>query len=408
MVCPAQGTIFIFPPGGKCGSPYALFHPNSRSGILMNDLFQNRKLHGTHLGDILLDWFARHQRDLPWRRTYTPYHVWISEIMLQQTQMDRGVQYFQRWIQHFPDIRSMALASEDEILKHWEGLGYYSRARNLHRAAQILCHDNNCELPREIQQLLRLPGIGPYTARAIASIAFEQDVCVVDANVERLVSRIFNLKNPVKSRQTQLQINALCEEILPPGRARAFNQAAMEFGSLVCVPRKPACGSCPVAGLCEARLLGVEEERPVGAKPVQPIYLSMSTGVLIHEGRILVQKRQPDDVWANLWEFPGGLVEEGETPAQAVIREFMEETRLRVVAPEPIALFKHAYTRYRVTLNAFFVQLCSDPTDIVLHAAQEYRWSSWKELQALAFPAGHRKLIAHLNDDARFQARVHP
>lgn len=352
----------------------------------------------------LLDWFAPNRRDLPWRRTYTPYHVWISEIMLQQTQMERGVTYFERWIRRFPDVVSLAAASEDEVFKHWEGLGYYSRARNLHRAAVMVRDTHAGELPRTVDGLQELPGIGPYTARAIASIALEQDVCLVDANVERLLSRLYDIALPVKTRPAQQQIAALCDAALPSGQARDFNQALMEFGSLVCSPRTPSCSSCPLATWCSAKAAGVQLERPVTAPKPEIIHLTMATGVLIRDGRILTQKRQADDIWANLWEFPGGLVESGETPEQAVVREFMEETALTVGNPRHIGIFRHAHTRYRVAMHAFHVNLLSDPAQLTLTAAQEYRWARWSEIRTLAFPAGHRKLIEHLAADLSFQA----
>jgi len=356
----------------------------------------------------ILDWFATHRRPLPWRSTYEPYHVWISEIMLQQTQMERGVAYFLRWLERFPDVRTLAEADEDEVLKLWEGLGYYSRARNLHKAARVVRDRFDGRLPSSEDALRALPGIGPYTARAIASIAFERDVCVIDANVERVLSRLYDIALPVKSRQARSEIEGRAAALLPTGQARDFNQALMEFGSLVCAPRNPACDSCPLNDRCLARQLGVQEERPVTAKSLPPIYLTMATGVLVRDGLVLTQKRMPDDIWGNLWEFPGGLVEEGETPPEAVIREYMEETNLAVNSPAPIASFKHSYTRYRVTLHAFTVSLVSDPAELRLTAAQEHRWATWSELSALAFPAGHRKLMQHLESDRNFRKLVRP
>ena len=360
------------------------------------------------IADALLDWFARHRRDLPWRRTYEPYHVWVSEIMLQQTQMERGVAYFSRWMERFPDVESLADAPEDEVMKLWEGLGYYSRARNLHRAARFVRERLGGRLPETVEGLQALPGVGPYTARAVASIAFGRDVCVIDANVERVASRLYDIDAPVKSRQARAQIEERMAALLPPGRARDFNQAVMEFGSLVCSPRNPACTSCPLAVWCRARALGVQESRPVTAEKQTPIYLTMATGVLVHDGRILAQKRMPDDIWANLWEFPGGIVEEGESPGQAVIREYMEETGLAVNHPLPIGSFRHSYTRYRVTLHAFSVTLLSDPEQLELRAAQEHRWATWSQIRALAFPAGHRKLVRQLGEDDAFLAGVRP
>lgn len=354
------------------------------------------------LSHLLMDWFMRHQRDLPWRRTYSPYHVWISEIMLQQTQMERGVEYFNRWMRKLPDVEDLAKAREDDVLKLWEGLGYYSRARNLHRAARILCSVHGGRFPSTPEELQKLPGIGPYTARAIASIAFERDVCVVDANVERVCSRLYNIGTPVKNRDTRKQIEEICKKLLPPGRARIFNQAVMEFGSLLCSPRTPGCPVCPVREFCAALREGVVDQRPVLRPPAKPIFLDMATGVLRREGRFFVQKRLSDDVWGNLWEFPGGVVEQGESPEQAVIREYLEETGLTVSRPALIARFKHSYTKYRITLHAFFVEAeAMDP--VALTAAQEYRWSTWEEVRGLAFPAGHRKLVEHLSLLRKFE-----
>lgn len=360
------------------------------------------------LTDALLDWFSRHRRDLPWRRTYEPYHVWVSEIMLQQTQMERGVAYFERWMERFPDVAALAGAHEDEVMKHWEGLGYYSRARNLHKAAREVHERLGGRLPDTVEGLQSLPGVGPYTARAVASIAFGRDVCVIDANVERVASRLYDIDVPVKSRQARAEIERRCAALLPPGLARDFNQAMMELGSLVCSPRNPACVACPLAGWCRARALGVQEDRPITAAAPQPVYLTMATGVLVHDGLVLAQKRMPDDIWANLWEFPGGMVETGESPQQAVIREYLEETNLAVNHPEPIGSFKHSFTRYRVTLYAYAVTLLSDPAELELRAAQEHRWATWAQIRTLAFPAGHRKLVRHLDADAKFLAGVRP
>lgn len=354
----------------------------------------------------LLDWFSRHRRDLPWRRSYAPYEVWISEIMLQQTQMERGVDYFRRWMERFPDVESLARAHEDEVLKLWEGLGYYSRARNLHKAARMVCERLEGRLPDDPERLRELPGIGPYTARAIASIAFGRAVCVVDANVERVACRLFDIDLPVKTRQARTEILNRCSELLPSGQARDFNQAMMELGSLVCRPRDPLCVSCPLAGWCRSRELGVQHERPVTAKAPPPVFIAMATGVLVHDGLVLVQKRRDDDIWPGLWEFPGGVVEDGETPSQAVIREYLEETGLVINHPVPIASFRHSYTRYRVTMHAFRVELLSDPAGMRLTAAQEHRWAGWSEIGTLPFPAGHRQLVRHLETLTEFRSQV--
>ncbi len=351
--------------------------------------------HNRNFSKVLLHWFADHERDLPWRQTYEPYHVWISEIMLQQTQMDRVVSYFSRFIRRFPDIRSLAQAQEDELLKMWEGLGYYSRARNLHKAAKVVAAQGGV-LPESYQQLMQLPGIGPYTASAIMAIAFNKPYTVLDANVERLFARLLDLAKPVKEKESITLIRSQVEGLLPADQPRAFNQALMEFGALVCKPGVPNCGVCPFQEGCQALQAGTVGQRPVLPKRKETILINMACGLVRRQGKLLIQKRCADDVWANLWEFPGGRLKEGESPEQAVVREYLEETELQVAPTGKIATVQHTYMHYRVTLHGFFCDLLPDQGEPALHAAQEARWVEAEELANYAFPSGHRKLISYL------------
>ncbi|SDB26640.1 A/G-specific DNA-adenine glycosylase [Desulfonatronum thiosulfatophilum] len=343
----------------------------------------------------LLSWFADQARDLPWRRNYDPYQVWISEVMLQQTQMDRVLGYFQRWIARFPDVQALASAREDAILASWEGLGYYTRARNLHRAARYVVERLGGELPQEHASWLALPGVGPYTAAAVCAIAFNQPHAVVDANVGRVFARVFDLDTPVKERTARDFIAEHALRLTPPGQARHFSQALMELGALVCLPRRPRCSFCPLHDLCEARRLDIVLERPVPAKAVTYIPIDVATGVLMAGGLIYIQKRPTTGVWAGLWEFPGGTIEGAETPEQTLIREYMEETGFRIDNLRKLAVIRHGYTKYRVALHCFCCHLPDNTpqTPPILTAAQEFRWVSPKELDHFAFPAGHRKLI---------------
>lgn len=353
-----------------------------------------------HFTNQLLEWFQQHSRDLPWRHTYAPYHVWIAEIMLQQTQMDRVVFYFTRWLERFPDIPTLAAANEDEVLSCWEGLGYYSRARNLHRTAKLLAEQDNM-LPVSHEDLRKLPGIGPYTAGAIMSIAFNQDFPVVDANIERLFARLFDIATPVKSRESKTLIWQKAAAMLPAGQSRLFNQALMELGALVCLPKNPLCGQCPVSLYCQALQLQIVHERPVLPRKKKTIFIQMATGILRRGDKVLIQKRQADDVWANLWEFPGGRLKEGESPQQAVVREFLEETGLHVGVTGEITSVRHSYMHYRVILHGFFCDaVAGEEKEPALHAAQENRWVRFTELNRFAFPAGHRKLIKFLKESA--------
>ncbi len=350
----------------------------------------------------ILSWFEENARELPWRKTYDPYHVWISEIMLQQTQMDRVTEYFTRWVARFPDIQSIIAADEEEVLKQWEGLGYYSRARNIIKCASILHSEYNGIIPADYDLLLQLPGIGKYTAAAIMSIAFNKDYPLVDANIERVFARLFNLAEPLKEKHAQTFLWQKAAELLPVSRARQFNQALMELGGLVCIARNPRCKICPVRRECQAFSLDLVSQRPVLPVPPKTVFIEMATGILAHEGRILIQKRKAHGVWANLWEFPGGRLEPGETPEMALVREYAEETELAIGNLKKIITVQHSYTIYRVTLHCYFCSVTDGRFEPILHTAQEYRWVKPGELSGYAFPAGHRKLLAHLQNDRGF------
>jgi A/G-specific adenine glycosylase len=341
----------------------------------------------------LLTWFDAHKRDLPWRKAYNPYEVWISEIMLQQTQVKTMLPYYRRWMERFPDIPSVAEASEGEILKHWEGLGYYSRALNIRKTARVLMHELDGAFPREHRTLLKLPGIGPYTAGAIMSLAFNEPYAVVDGNVERVFARVFDLSRPVKEKESRDFIWQTARNLIPEGRARELNQALMELGALVCLPKNPLCPHCPLTGFCESRRRGTVHLRPVPAKRKAVTAIEVAVGILVSRDRVLIQKRPPSGLMGGLWEFPGGKVREGETPDKALMRELKEELELKVTPSREIATLRHNYTSFRVTLHAFFCisdHGCRLP---VLRAAEEARWVTTQELDDYAFPAANRKLI---------------
>lgn len=349
----------------------------------------------------LQDWFCQHQRPLPWRQDYSPYAVWISEIMLQQTQMERGVSYFERWMRRFPHVAAVAEASEEDILRQWEGLGYYSRARNLHKAARIIVERHGGIFPADPAAIRALPGVGPYTAGAIASIAFGEDIACIDANVERVLSRVFDIDSPLKQEPAASRVRELAQELLPTGQARSHNQAMMELGALVC--RKQAhCPACPWQQFCESCHLGITRERPVPGKRAAVTHLSVVTGMLRYGDRYFMQKRLDTGVWGKLWEFPGGRIEPGEQPEQAIVREFSEETGFAVNIVDNLGLIRHGYTTYRISLHCFALELANThnapdtanapPPPPILTAASAYRWVKPTEMAHMAMPAAHRKL----------------
>ena len=348
--------------------------------------------------DALLTWFSANQRQLPWRQNYTPYHVWISEIMGQQTQMERVAEYFRRWMEQFPAVSDVATADEQQILKAWEGLGYYSRARNIHRTAKILVEKHDSRIPANRDQLLALPGIGPYTAAAILSIAYNQDVTLIDANVERLFTRLLDISGPVKSARIQALLRKTAQSLLARGKARMFNQALMECGALICKPGNPDCPSCFLAEYCLARQHGTVLYRPVRAQNIKRIDVVMACAVILDQGLCYIQQRMPDDVWGSLWEFPGGRLKNNETPEQAAIREVQEETEFVVENLQPLGLVVHHFTKYRVTLYGFTCSLSGNNAVPVLHAAVQCRWLQLPELGDFPFPAGQRQLVRRLLD----------
>lgn len=351
----------------------------------------------------LLDWFERSKRPLPWREGYDPYHVWLSEVMLQQTQMDRAVDYFNRFLARFPDVNALARAGEEEVLRLWEGLGYYSRARNLLKAARVMSAEHGGEVPSSAEALAALPGVGRYTAGAVLSIAHGQEVPAVDANVERVLSRAFDIAESPRGPAGRKRFEELAASLIPRGRARDFNQALMEFGALVCTPRDPSCGRCPLADLCAAREADTVELRPALPEAKPAVLIGMGTAVIERGGLYFVQKRRPGGVWAGLWEFPGGQMEPGETPEETAIREVREETGFNVVPRGKLAVIKHSYTRYRVTMHAYLMGFPegADPGEPVLTAATSCRWLPFGELGSLAFPTAMRKLALAMERDPR-------
>jgi A/G-specific adenine glycosylase len=360
----------------------------------------------------LLAWFAACRRDLPWREGHDPYRVFVSEIMLQQTQVARVREYYPRFLSRFPDVHALARAPEEAVLKAWEGLGYYSRARNLRRAARAVCDEFAGRFPDTREGLAALPGVGAYTAGAVASIAFNRPEAAVDANVERVAARLLDLAAPVKSAPARAMIRACVEALMPapgdPGEPRDLTQALMELGALVCLPRNPGCADCPTARWCRALAAGTVGLRPAPARPKEVVRIDMATGVLIHRGRVYIQKRRENDVWPGLWEFPGGVLEKGETPVEALRREFMEETGLAVRPLAPVTTVRYSYTKYRVTMHGFYCRAEgraeNEDRDGVRPRLNEATAGAFVDLDRLAdyaFPAGHRRLIAFMLADGR-------
>ena len=337
----------------------------------------------------LLNWFAENQRPLPWRRNYEPYQVWISEIMLQQTQVSTVLPYFDRWMKTLPTIEALAEVPQDRLLKLWEGLGYYSRALNLQKAAKILVNENGGRLYEDFDQLLSLPGIGRYTAGAIMSIAYNRDYPVVDGNVIRVLARLLDYRENVKD-SGEFFWNAAVK-LLPKGEARNFNQALMEFGALQCTPKSPDCSVCPLKGECKAYAAGTQNELPNKGASRSKMAISVAIGIIQRDGKVFIQKRRDQGLMAGLWEFPGGQLEKGETAEVALERELQEELGVTVAGVKPFMRLKHAYTSYQVDLQCFLADYAEGR--IRLGAATEGKWVKPEELKDYAFPAANGRII---------------
>jgi A/G-specific adenine glycosylase len=313
--------------------------------------------HPGEFSELILNWYTRQGRKLPWRGSLNPYAIWVSEIMLQQTRVETVIPYFERWMERFPSIAALAAASEQAVLSAWEGLGYYSRARNLYRAARIVVEEYGGELPDDLQALRRLPGIGRYTVGAIASMAFQQDVATLDANIRRVFARVFDVAQPADSSPGEEFLWKLAETHLPRGRAGDYNQALMDLGATICLPKQPRCLLCPLTALCQAYQLGNQEQRPV-LKPKADIPHYIVTAALIQrEDKVLLAKRPSKGLLGGMWEFPGGKIEPAETLEQCLVREIREELDSLVQVGEPFGVYQHAYTHFSITLHAYLCQL---------------------------------------------------
>ncbi|MCB9358081.1 MAG: A/G-specific adenine glycosylase [Calditrichaeota bacterium] len=347
----------------------------------------------------LADWFASQKRDLPWRKTRDPYKIWVSEILLQQTQVATVLPYYLRFIKTFPTVEALASAPIDQVLKTWEGCGYYARARNLHKAAkQIIALGG--KLPSSRDELSKLAGIGPYTSAAIASIAFGEAVPVMDGNVERVVARVTGEEGVITEREVHARLQAVAETWMQtavkagitPGD---FNESLMELGATVCKPREALCAECPLKRVCVARKsfqdVTVLPRKPVKAKT--PHY-DIGAAIVRKNGRILITKRPEQGMLGGLWEFPGGKQERGETLEECVRREMQEELAIDVEVGAHFISVKHAYTHFKITLHCFDCKHIGGDLQLI-HAA-DAKWVRPHELANYAFPKADRVVLEKL------------
>ncbi len=346
----------------------------------------------------LLAWYDEHRRTFPWRTERPdPYAVWVAEIMLQQTRTETVRPYFQRWMARFPTLADVAQADPQEVLALWEGLGYYRRALLLWEAARQVIERFDGRLPEEPEALETLPGIGPYTARAIASIAYGKDVAVVDGNVKRVLSRLFALEAPIDRSTGERRIWELAQAHLPAGQAAAYNQALMDLGATLCLPRHPQCGRCPVRPWCRAYASGAPTQWPRRTPKKKIPHYTVVAGVVRRGPKVLLARRPEGGLLGGLWEFPGGKVEPGETLEAALERELQEELAIRVKAGPVLGTFRHAYSHFRITLYALCAQILKgEPRP---QEGQQVAWVPMRDLDAYPMGKVDRLIARRLRQD---------
>lgn len=332
----------------------------------------------------LLAWYDIHARVLPWRSHPNPYRTWVSEVMLQQTQVDTVIPYFERWMQRFPTLDSLGAANQTEVLQLWEGLGYYGRARHLHQAAQLVVAKFAGILPSDLETLLSLPGIGRYTAGAILSIAFDQKQPALDGNIRRVYARVTNSSEPLGTTSSDKLLWRFAETALPESRSGDFNQALMDLGSAICTPQYPLCDRCPIQPDCQAFAFGTQHSLPVKRQKAPIPHWVVGAGVVFQDPFILLSKRPQKGLLGGLWEFPGGKLEPDDQDLPACIRrELMEELALKVVVGDQLGVYSHAYTHFKVTVHAYFCRL--EPGEN-LSESETLRWVHPEQLAD--FPMG--------------------
>ena len=339
----------------------------------------------------LLTWYHQNKRTLPWRDHSDPYAVWVSEIMLQQTRVDTVIGYFQHWMDKFPSIEDLAAADEQDVLNLWEGLGYYSRARNLHKAAKLLFAEYDAQLPEDTKSLMKLPGIGRYTAAAISSMAFGHDAAALDGNIRRVYARVFNVEEVLGTRDAETILWGIAEDILPKGKAGDYNQALMDFGSAVCTPRNPICENCPINKDCEAYQLDIQEMRPVRkTKKAVPYHLHAGA-VIIEDKKVLIAQRPQKGLLGGMWEFPNGRIEEN--PVQELAMLIWEGYQVKIRAGNPLGKVDHAYTHFKITEYAFFCTMSG------LSIRENMRWVDLNDLDDYPMGKVDREIAKMLGEN---------
>jgi A/G-specific adenine glycosylase len=339
----------------------------------------------------LLQWFKKNGRDLPWRKTRDPYAIWVSEIMLQQTQVSTVIPYYQKFIKSFPTIHHLAKSNLSKVLKVWEGLGYYSRARNLHRASQIVLIHFRGKIPETLKDLLGLPGIGRSTAGAILSFAFHKDAPILDGNAKRVLSRLFTVSGNPREKKTEQLLWKISESLIPRGHSNPFNQALMDLGSMLCTPKDPQCPRCPLHRFCKGKASGKPERFP--AKKVKRTipHIESVSAVIKKDGRVLLNQRPPAGLLGGLWEFPNWRIKGKKIQKQQLKNQMDREVGLSINVKESIGTFHQTYSHFKLTLFVFHCQH--------LNGKGKGKWVPIRKLHLLPMSRIHRHIAEMINEE---------
>ncbi len=343
----------------------------------------------------LLKWYRHNQRSLPWRKTCDPYRIWVSEIMLQQTQVDTVIPYYHRFLKAFPTVSSLARAPLQDVLKAWENLGYYSRARNIHAASKVIVKKFSGRIPDNPEEIKTLPGIGLYTAGAILSIAYGQALPAVDGNVRRILCRLFAIRKPIDNAHEQKQLQKLAASLIPIRHPGDFNQALMDLGATICKPKNPDCTCCPVANLCQVRIKNLQNVLSIIRKaPAIPRRLAAAAVIRDSKGMLLVVQRPSSGLLASLWKLPGGFIKAGEDTEKSLRHSVKEELGIAIRPGKHLASVNHTYTHFRITLHAYECRLLKGIPKTL--GCQNWQWVSLTDLKKLPMSKIDRMILSIL------------
>ncbi|MBL7995543.1 A/G-specific adenine glycosylase [bacterium] len=342
----------------------------------------------------ILNWYRKNKRDLPWRSTRDPYKIWISEIMLQQTQVEQVIPYYSRFLNKFPSINTLARSDIDDVLKVWAGMGYYRRARYLHEAAIIMAERHDSKIPSNYELLAALPGFGPYTCGSVLSIAYNLPYPAIDGNVTRLISRLFKIESDITRTAAKRTIENIVDNLIPMNKASEFSQALMEMGATVCKSKKPKCQSCCCRKICRAyNEMSNPEILPIKTKKKRNVHFHIAAGIVRNGNTVLISKRPENVILGGLWEFPGGKKEKKESLGAACVRELESKTGISAKIVRPLMSIKHHYSHYSITIHFFCCSYSSGRVDTSIS-----KWVKIDDLDKYAFSKVHQQIALKIRD----------